>query len=350
MELGFNVAFVTSQTYRAYQLPRPGEAANQECTRLAAEAGLHGTRYVAWLAAEGPTTNVADDVQPADFLQRRGGWVRPDGQPVAISRASLLRGELLHPIALDPQRTLIRQRDAWAGTTAAGLLWRDPDGKAYDCDDWSDEYGLGGTAYPDSLWIGDTAASGCEAIRRLLCFGDDSDAEVPVPASVGRLAFITASEFALGGGIAGANALCQLEACQAGLTGGTSCTTDPGTARVFRAYLHTSGQPAWTRFDLDGPTWVRPDGVPWLSDAASLALDGEGRPTLLNQTANGSYLGLFKSWTGDVERTQTCQDWTSTSQTEQGGAAVQSILTGISSGAAAPCLLGLDYRLTCLER
>lgn len=354
MGLDFNVAFVTSQAYTIDLLPRAGDAANLECARVAAQAGLHGSRYVAWLSAEGPTLDVSDDVQPVGFFQHGGGWVRPDGQPVARSRASLLRGELLHPISLDQLGAVAGTRASWTATSSAGLLARTPVGSVLTCGDWLDDAvdRNGGIASSETTWVGEGYAASCETALTLMCFGDDSDAEVPVPESAGRLAFSSSATFAPGGGLAGADALCQLEACQAGLTGSASCEVDPGTERSFKAYLHTSTQRAWERFDLTGPTWVRTDGVQWLSAAAGLGADGVGRQSSLSVHADGSYQGPLLSWTGNVGRNANCQDWTSTSADDRGGVGRHAIvdsngLTDLRVESCAPP--GNEFVLVCLQ-
>ncbi|MEY4546584.1 MAG: hypothetical protein RL685_2779 [Pseudomonadota bacterium] len=354
MGLDFNVAFVTNLAYSVDLLPRPGDAANLECARLAAQAGLHGSRYVAWLSAEGPTLDVGDDVQPARFFQHDGGWVRPDGQPVARSRASLLRGELLHPISLDQLGAVATTRASWTATSSAGLLARTSAGSVLSCGDWVDDdfERNGGIASSETTWVGEGYAASCETALTLMCFGDDSDAEVPVPESVGRLAFTSSATFAPGGGLTGADALCQLEACQAGLTGSASCEVDLGTQRSFQAYLHTSTQRAWERFDLTGPTWVRTDGVMWLSAAAGLGADGVGRLSSLSVHADGSYREPQLSWTGNVGGSANCQDWTSTSAADRGGLGRDAIvdssgLTDVRVERCAPP--GNEFVLICLQ-
>jgi hypothetical protein len=72
-QLGYNVAFVSSQRYSVGPMPPVGSAANQECARLAAAVGVHGSRWVAWLAAEGPSLAVGDDITPSQFLQNAAG-------------------------------------------------------------------------------------------------------------------------------------------------------------------------------------------------------------------------------------------------------------------------------------
>jgi len=351
-EFGFdyNIAFVTSQSYSATGVPRPGAAANQECARLAGLAGLHGSRYIAWIVGEGPTTSEVDDITPSSFFQHSGGWVRMDGRPVARSLAALLRGELLHPLQLDEWGELAASTFSWSGASADGKVRRPSVGL---CNDWTtDDASMSGSSAPNGTvdW-GGSYGGRCNAINSLLCFGDDSDAQVPLPAIAGRLAFISASSFTSSTGIASADALCQQDACAAGLTGSADCTVNLGSARTFKSYLHTSVRRAWERFDLNGPTWVRTDGVQWLPSAAELADDASERFTALNVLANGTYLGgTAAAWTGDVAGTTTCEDWTNGTTAADGGFA------RIDQGGGAPLhtqglTLGCEgsARLICLQ-
>jgi hypothetical protein len=354
LELAFNVAFTTSQVYSASGVPRPGAEANQECARLAGAAGLHGSRFVAWLSAEGSTTDVADDVTPSALFQHRGGWVRTDGEPVARSLAALTRGEVLHPIELDEQRNLPASEYSWSATSTAGLANRSTlDGSVSNCNDWStNDVAFTGGAIPNyGVWLGEGFATYCTVRNTLLCFGDDSDLEVPLPRSPGRLAFLSASSFTASGGIAGADGICQREACEAALTGSTNCIANPGTARTFKAYLHTSTQRAWERFDLSGPSWVRVDGVQWLPDAADLSIDASHRLTGMNVRLDSSY-GLPQSaWVGDVAGRASCQNWTSESAADLGTYSSTYLRTGpLAPAATQSCVAapGRNY-LFCLE-
>jgi hypothetical protein len=334
LELAFNVAFVTSEVYAASALPRPGDAANQECSRLAAAAGLHGSRFVAWLAAQGPTLDAADDVTPIRFLQRRGGWVRVDGAPVARSLAHLTRGELLHPINRDEYGGVAPSIYSWGAVTSAGLLYQFAiSEEVVNCSDWTstDPAERGGLVYNNSISLDGGSVVSCTARNTLLCLGDDSDAEVPVLPKGGRLAFVSTGSFTASGGLGGADALCQREACDVGLTGSTSCATDLGVARTFKAYLHTSTQPAWERFDLTGPTWVRLDGVQWLPSAAALAADGLQQLTVLNVRADSTF-GRYFVWVGDVAAVANCRDWTSESDADLGMYATALALPNASFG------------------
>jgi hypothetical protein len=320
LQLGYNVAFVTSQVYTVDALPRAGEPANQECARLAASAGLHGSRWVAWLAADGATTAPEDDIVPYQFFQSRGGWVRPDGVPFVASLDALRAGAVLHAMNVTEHRAVTRN-SAWSAARLDGTLRRitlsDGDDVAIDCASWTsvDPTLSGSVSTPSGVgnaWTGETIQT-CDGRAALHCFGDDPAPELSIVPTPGRLAFLSSSTFTPSSGILAADELCQRDACEAGLTGSNDCNISLGTQRIFRSYLHTQTQPAWERFDLTGPTWVRPDGIAWLTSAAHLAGDASARLTGLNVTATLQYVvtGAGLAWLGASSGEETCSDWTS---------------------------------------
>ena len=316
-QLAYNVAFVSDEQYTVGQLPQPGAAANQECARLAAAAGLHGQRWVAWLAAEGPTTAVADDITPAGLLQNPGGWVRTDGAPLASTRSALLTDGLRNPLNLTQTRALAPVA-SWSGVGVTGAVRRNDGTTAQDCNNWTSSApeAVGGTTNRDSVgfnWTG-SSARGCSAVSALNCFGDDPSPEVPLPGrpASARLAFLSTALFSPGGGIEAADQLCQREACSAGLTGSDDCNVDLGTRSTFLSYLHTSLLAAWRRFDRYGPTWYRPDGIAWLPQASNLEQDAAGSLTGMNVHADGTIgEGSNIVWLGRPSGTDNCADWTS---------------------------------------
>jgi hypothetical protein len=316
-ELGYNVAFISSESYAVGQMPAPGAAANQECARLAAAAGVHGSRWVAWLAAEGPSPAVGDDITPPQFLQNPGGWVRTDGAPLAQSRASLLAHELRNPLNLTEYGE--RAFRSWSATTIGGVVYRGNDGAAYDCDNWTDPSGdFGGIALASSVgsnWSG-SSGQGCGATASIQCFGDDPAPQVPLPPlpAGARLAFASTQSFVPASGIGAADTLCQRNACAAGLTGSANCNANLGTQRRFLAYLHTSSQRAWDRFDLTRSTWYRVDGIQWMPEAASLAEDGATSLTGINLRADGAFVADDTVLlVGRPDGTDCCSDWSSSS-------------------------------------
>ncbi|MEO8183797.1 MAG: hypothetical protein ABI895_33650 [Deltaproteobacteria bacterium] len=356
LELGYNVVFVTSQVYDGASMPSAGAQANGECARLAAAAGLHGSRWVAWLSSDGSSPATADDINAIDSFQSRGGWVRTDGLPFARSLAALSRAELLYPELRDERRGPIPTYTIWTGSHSDGRAYHQAEGlAALDCNGWtSNDAATLGAYVPggaDSFdWMAGFAYY-CNEVGAFYCFGDDSDAEVPiVTPSPSRLSFLSTSDFSPTSGLAAADALCQRDACMAGLTGGSNCAVNTGAQRVLRAYLHTSTQKAWERFNLDGPNWVRPDGITWLRSARALGEDGWERLADLSVTLDQSYVaGDGLRWVGRPEGNNTCGDWTDA--TQLGGLSYPFNLsagTFDDTGLANTC--DTPHRVYCLEQ
>jgi hypothetical protein len=314
-QLEYQVAFITATTYLPSQLPRPGETANAECTRIAKAAGFHGSRWAAWLSSSNGTPETSDDLHAVEQLQHTGGWLRPDGVPVARSVSALVRGEVLAPILLS-RRNATAPFAAWSSTAKDGRL-QAPAG-ALDCNGWASDdgalqasviWGVGIGAHWDGVFV-----QGCNEPQGMLCLGDDSDEEVLLSPLAGRLVFLSESSFTPGGGVPAADALCQREACEAGLTGGSDCAQAPGSERTFLSYLHTSNRRAWERFDLSGLTWVRPDGMRWLSAAADLARDAADALVPPGVSLGPRYgIGPGAMWVGEAAGTSNCNDWTASS-------------------------------------
>lgn len=275
---------------------------------------MHGARWVAWLASDGPSTAPEDDIVPGQFFQNTGGWVRPDGAPFARSLSSLMAGAVLHAMNVT-ELGAVTTRSAWSAARLDGTLRR-VNNAAVDCAGWtSSDPGLfGSISTSDGVgnnWTGEFIAA-CSGTAALHCFGDDPGPELAIVTALGRLAFVSSSRFTPGAGVIAADELCQRDACAAGLTGSPNCTTNLGTQRTFRSYLHTAAQPAWQRFDLNGPTWVRPDGIAWLTSAADLADDASARLTGLNVTPALQYLvNDERTWLGASSGEETCSNWTS---------------------------------------
>ncbi|HSD88871.1 MAG TPA: hypothetical protein VLB44_15190, partial [Kofleriaceae bacterium] len=113
------------------------------------------------------------------------------------------------------------------------------------------------------------------------------------------------------GGFAAADAFCQAEADAAGVTG------------TFHALLAGSSANAASRFDTNGPTWVRADGVPLATTATDVMAGNVRAP--LDVTLAGTYTAP-EIWTGATlqppngatTNMYTCADWTDSVGTQQG--------------------------------
>ena len=155
-------------------------------------------------------------------------------------------------------------------------------------------------------------------LRDFYCFGTDFTTPVSSPAPVGRIAFVTASKWLPGGGIAAADAVCTDEATAAGLSG------------TFKAALATSTASALARFSSTGARWVRVDGVPITATTAALFDPNlEFLDAPVNVTAAGAYVSEpsfdFQevAWVGPraAGGTNNCADWTDASAAHSGAIA-----------------------------
>ncbi|MET0343915.1 MAG: hypothetical protein ABW252_23070, partial [Polyangiales bacterium] len=252
---GPNLAFVTSQLM-------PGDfgglaAADGRCQSAASQAGLPG-RYVALL-------NDALSTSPLDRLAGSRGWVRTDGKPVADTLDGLRTQGPRHPVRLD-ERGIDQASDrfdvdatvlVWTGTNQSNEVRLSgavaPGTAAYTCDGWNAAregiaggVGSGTSSSTDFLSL---SSAVCSWRARLFCFGVANQAEVVEPPQNGRLAFVSRAAWTPAGGLAGADALCQTEARDAGKVG------------TFRALLATPTATAASRFDARGARWVRADGA-----------------------------------------------------------------------------------------
>ncbi len=288
-----NVVFVTGERYRSwYDFATPAEA-DAICTASATAGGIPGT-FTAWLSIS--TTNARDRLSGR-------GWVRPDRREFADSVADLTSGEIFHPIRIDEfGRDVLSDLLVYTGTL--------PDGTASSgtCADWRASSGTSaqfGIASAGTDYWTEERISNCGDYRRLYCFGTDHDTALAPTTHTGRIAFLSASPFVLGGGLSAADALCASEASSAGLSG------------TFLAFLATDTVSAITRFGGLGPTWVRPDGVRIVEYPVDL-LGILVSP--ISQQADGTYSSGV-TWGGahtvDTVTGYTCTNWTSTSSTRR---------------------------------
>jgi hypothetical protein len=165
----------------------------------------------------------------------------------------------------------------------------------------------------------------CTQSGPLYCFGIDHQTQVTVAPVSGRRAFVSYMGFGATTGLAGADAICELEAMDAGLPG------------MFRAFLADNGATAASRFTLSGGPWYRVDGVELTSDLVTLRapidLHADGVPVA----------GL--AWTGAATPTtagdaaSTCNGWTSTAVTGLTGTVGRSS-SAFFGGGAISCALG----------
>ncbi len=306
--LGANYVFVTSSDVTPVGLTLA--SADAECALRASAAGLPGT-YVAWLSTS--------TVSALSRLGTARGWVRTDGLPFTDSAAWLTQQNVvLYPPRLDEWGHVPDRSEVITGTG--------PDGQVssyfsfmHNCDDWSNPDGtlmLGDSSGGSKAW---TAAAGTvctsDMLAHLYCFGVDAEQPLPRVQPQGRIAFLSGpvllSSPAAPSGVALLDAQCASQASAAGLIG------------TFKALVATSTSAAVARFDLNGPPWVRLDGVAVVGAAADLANKDLLAP--IDMAGGWSYGWSTSVWTGSTSpgaagtADTTCADWTTTSSTSSGG-------------------------------
>jgi len=284
-----NVAFLTPLLPNAAFGGLTG--ADALCARYAREGGFGGT-FVAYLS-----TSTVDAI---DRLAGAEGWARPDGLPIARTRADLLeRGALIYPPSLDHLgvRNPPGELGVYTGTRLDGRL--EP-GQA--CDDWTRATGsVTGGAWDMASWDWH-ARSGfsCGVPGRLFCFQVDHAVPPPIPAPVGGRRIFAAYRPT------------------------TSETPDAACARVaaslggtYRALVATSTGSAADRFTLDRWPWVTASGLIVARSMSDLTTDGlwtsvrqvDGSSAAFSMLATGAR-GVF------TPGGASCGDWTSSSATE----------------------------------
>jgi len=293
-----NIAFVTSLTYDGNLATLQGglAGADKKCHILANAAGLPDNTYRAWLSTS--------SVNAIDRLGAARGWVRVDGKPFADTKEDIAAGKIYHPLRVDENGHYDNTpggSDVWTGTDSDGTV-----SSFGTCSDWANSAGNGNTGDDDGVASVFTSygSQSCGNQARLYCFGVDRNVPVTVNPAAGRVAFISRGFWPVGGGLAGADGLCQEEAGSASLSG------------TFKALLAANGASAASRFNTSGPAWVRPDGVAIATTAAAL-FSADFLNTAINQLADGTYyLGNYGVWTGAASPTTpgtaatTCNSWT----------------------------------------
>src|SRR5262249_10514535 len=137
---------------------------------------------------------------------------------------------------------------------------------------------------------------GCDTLGFIYCFGVSQNTPLVITPATGRLAFVSRPTYMGNTGLAAADAICQGEA-------------PTGSNGTFLAFLGTDQNTAGSRFNAQGPTWVRSDGIP-LAPLASDVLAGQ-LVAPLSVEATGAYIPYEQVWTGQPG--PTCASWTSSS-------------------------------------
>jgi hypothetical protein len=312
-----NYIFVTSTEHTAGALGGL-EGADAICQARADAAGLPGT-YRAWLSGPG--------VDARDRFAGARGWVRTDGQPFSSSIDQMLQGKFWFPSTLDENGNFPASWQIWTGT--------DLDGIGYDhgggfCGGWtsndSEIWGLQGDREASRPWWSDSHLRPCNETGRLYCLGADQDFEVEFEPVEGRRVFVTATAIPSGGGLEAADGRCQMEADAAGLQGS------------FLALLATTTASPASRFDLDGPPWVRIDGVPLFAPGETMGVLAQ---TTVAFHADGTTSSAL-TWFGNTSAMlpggdMSCDDWTSIVGDSTLGIAFHMLWTGWGQGVEDQC-------------
>ena len=324
-----NRIFITSTT----QTGALGGIAGADtiCAVRASEAGLAGT-FIAYLSS------AAQSVEAR--LAGSRGWIRVDGTPVTDSLTSK---EVFEPVALDELGGDARTRRAYTASFSGAYS------QMGDCNAWTAaDPGL--TTHTSTMNVGNgllntQSTSTCDAMHGLLCVEIGRDVAVgPVPpAGATRIAFLTTAPWASGGGRADADARCAGDAAAAGF---------PGT---YLAALATTTSTIASRFDLNGPPWIRPDGQLIAPTAAGVFSDPIHVAAIdigtdqLNASVFHHYTGARSPFDVGTAAT-TCDDWTSTASAQSGwiGYSTQTRNDLIWGYTPEPCDL-VDKDLICLQ-
>jgi hypothetical protein len=298
----YNYVFLTSTTYVPGTLGGVA-GADSQCNALAQAAHLPG-QFRAWLSTSTVDAKARLVTQGG---QAASGWVRPDHRPFAASLDQMLSGAILNPLRID--ETGIDQYPAADTVFVATGTNRDGTrNMTQTAGDWMtmDFYASGVATATTFGWTA-AAASVPDQKAHLYCFGIDYAQPLPPVREMGRTAFLSQTGFSTGNGVAPADASCQKEANDTGLTGS------------YKALLSTHFATAPSRFDLSGPPWVRLDGIPWVKRAQDL-LQGN-LLTALNVDTSGAFRVDWE-WTGSTDPSTTlgdnCNDWMSTSGSVSG--------------------------------
>ena len=299
----YNYVFATSQKWFGGNFGGL-EGADAWCNDLADEAGLEG-EYVAWLSTS--------EVDAIDRLQGAQGWIRVDGLPFVDSVKDLANGDILYPLRTDEYGQYAGNsfEHAITGTDGQGRL-ANPEDPKWNCYDWTVNGGIavesGGLTVGGPAWTSSPYASrSCYSQNRIYCFGIDRETPLPEAKPIGTRKAFVSSPWTIGGGRKSADEQCQKDANDAGLKGS------------FKAFLALSDEAAIDRFDLEGRTWTRTDGVAIVAEAKDIAtgnliaaFDHTADGELWHDPWNPVFSGAERPWLvgSDEYGDLTCYDWT----------------------------------------
>lgn len=329
---GANYIFVTSSRHAAGAIGGLA-GADAICQGRADAAGLDGS-YVAWLSTQSGENAVAR-------VGEGSGWIRPDGLPVANTVDQLRTGHFFYPPVLDENGTLAAPDIAWTGTYDG--MFDAIEGNT-DCAGWTSSDGAATSTAGDVGSVGSWWSSlyllACASEYPLLCVGNDRQQEIVVEPIEGRRVFISEGYIVATQGRAAADSLCAQEASQSGFDG------------TFLAMLAVDGESPMARFDVDGPPWVRVDGVRVFADDGPLG-DALLAPFMLDR--NGTLLYLAMAWAGAGAAdaagapATTCTNWTAMTGRATMFATLSTYWQGWGLGGAESECAQAGYPVVCMQ-
>jgi len=306
-----NIAFVTSGTMIPGTIGSSLAAADAFCVSSAKAAFLGGTVWKAWLSTSSATTNINAATHVGASTT---GWIRVDGRPIATSMANLLAGKIYYPFRLNELGS-----DGIAGAVITGTNSDGSPNVGATCADWTSITGMGffGAMSQTVFWSAAFLIAGdtCGNPFGIYCFENDTGmaaVAAPVAPSNARHAFLSASLWTPGGGVAAADAVCQSDATASGVP----------NASNYRALLTTTiAATDASRISLSGQPWYRLDGAQLFLSAADLGDPAAGKlVTSLAFTSAGEYRAASDiTWTGNqiapssTSMINNCNNWTSSS-------------------------------------
>ena len=263
------------------------------CQAAADAAGLSGA-FDVWLSTQG-------DVATDRFVGSRG-WVRPDGKPVFVDLA-LLPLSTGYALELDENGDRIEGKTvAWTATKDDGTLnttWG-----SSPCEGWTANSGNAPAGYVGGgpkAWTLNGYGRPCDGAAHLYCLEKGRDVTLTIEPVAGRRIFVSTGQLASTAGRSAADGLCQQEASNAGLAG------------TYLALMAEPGEQAADRFDLEGPVWVRYDGLAVFEPDDPM---GERLAVPIGYGPSGEVGLLRRTWLGAATPTEvatmdsTCQGWT----------------------------------------
>ncbi len=185
--------------------------ADTTCENLAIAAGFPGI-YRAWLST--PTTDAIDR------LTNARGWIRMDGLPFADTVADIAAGRIWHPITFhETGATVLNPTRIMTGSDNSGTHLSSCSGYTSTTGDSDMGSSLGTTGSYSRKGL---VVRSCSLEAYFYCFEVSHNSAVGITSMEGRTAFVSATTFLPGGGLAAADAHCQAEADSEGLSGSSS--------------------------------------------------------------------------------------------------------------------------------